>query len=722
MADAPATFSESWYRVAGQRLALRPNVRTQRQTFRGERWIVLQNPLTNQFFRLRPEAYEFVARLGPDRTVEEVWRECLERAPDSAPGQEAVIQLLAQLYHANLLQYQLAADTAQVFQRFEKTRQREFRSRLLNIMFARFPLLDPDPFLVRTLPLVGKFISALGAVLWLAMVGWGLKIVADNFPALRDQAQGLIAPDNLFLLYLGLIIVKTLHEFGHAYFCRRFGGEVHVMGILLMIFTPVPYMDATAAWGFRERWKRMLVGAAGMIVELLVAAVAAVVWSRTGQGTVHSLAYNIMMVASVSTLVFNLNPLLRFDGYYILSDLLGIPNLNQRANRQLRYWAERHLFGLRKESSPAHSRSEAGWLGVFGIASGIYRVFVFGGILLVIADRFLLIGLIMAAVCAVAWIAVPTIQFIRYLAASPKLDRHRIRAVAVSTALAAVLVGILQFVPFPAHFRAPGVIRSQQWAEVHNPTSGYAVRLLARPGEPVEAGRPLLEMANPELDLELARARAAHDEVQARIRQALQDAVPNLKPLESVLESTRKNLQRLEADRAALTVTASQSGVWVGPALETLPGRWLPKGSDLGLLVDPTRFQFHAIVRQEDGDRLFSRSFPGAEVRLPGQAHRVLAVGPVQVIPAERQRLPSPALGWQAGGPVATAPRDPEGRQAVEPFFELRGDLVASAETAAREGLQHGRAGRIRLDLPHEPLLPRWIRALRQLLQKRYQV
>src|SRR5512147_386896 len=162
MAEQLETFSESWYRVSRQRICLRPGIHVRRQNFRGERWIVLENPFSNQFFRLRPAAYEFVARLRPDRTVEEVWKECLERFPDQAPGQGAVIQLLAQLYFANLLQYDLAADSAQLFERYKKRRQREIGSRFLNIMFMRFPLLDPDYFLVRTLPVVGKLISPFG--------------------------------------------------------------------------------------------------------------------------------------------------------------------------------------------------------------------------------------------------------------------------------------------------------------------------------------------------------------------------------------------------------------------------------------------------------------------------------------------------------------------------------------------------------------------------------
>src|SRR6185436_17750799 len=168
MAGAPATFSESWYRIANQRLWLRPGVQVRRQNYRGERWIVLDNPFSNQFFRIRPAAYEFVARLEPRRTVQQAWQECLDRFPDEARGQESVIQLLSQLYHANLLQYENAADSAQLFERHRQRREREVRAQLLNLMFMRFPLLDPDRFLVRALPVIGKFISPFGALLWLA--------------------------------------------------------------------------------------------------------------------------------------------------------------------------------------------------------------------------------------------------------------------------------------------------------------------------------------------------------------------------------------------------------------------------------------------------------------------------------------------------------------------------------------------------------------------------
>jgi putative peptide zinc metalloprotease protein len=753
MAEPLPTFSESWYRIATLRVHLRPDVIVRRQLYRGERWIVLQNPFSSRYFRLRPAAYEFVARLRPARTVQEVWQECVARFPDDAPGQEAVIRLLSELYYANLLHYE-QADSAQLFERHKQGRQRQIAARLLNLMFMRFPLLDPDQFLVRTMPVVGKFVSRFGAVLWFVVVGFAVKVVIDNFPALRVQGQGVLAPGNLALLYVALVFIKTIHEFGHAYFCRKFGGEVHVMGVLLMIFTPVPYMDASSSWGLRSRWQRVLVGAAGMIVELFVAALAAFVWAKTAPGTLHSLAYNVMFIASVSTLIFNLNPLLRFDGYYILSDLLEIPNLAQRSSGQLRHLWERYVFGVRASESPADTASESVWLVVYGITSGIYRVVVFAGVLLLVADRFLILGILMALICAVSWVTVPVGKFIYYLAASPRLGRVRLRATAISAALLAVLLVLLAVVPFPYHFRAPGVVMAQQRTEVVNDVAGIVQKMLAVPGTKVSSGQPLLQFTNEELELDLKDVSARLAESDARLRQALSRTNADLKPLQSRFVSVTNRFAKLSADRAALTVRARHDGIWVAPRIEDILGRRLARGTALGLIVDSRSFEFVATVLQTDADAAFARgssvapsSFkpesraepmartnlaslvqPGAshneapsssnpaQVRLHGQADSVVGVTRWSVVPGGKQKLPSPALGWVAGGEIPVSPNEPD--KATELFFEVHADLAATPGVA----MFHGRSGSIRFALPSEPLLPRWFRRLGQLLQKRYQL
>ena len=460
MAVSGKTFSESWHRVAGLKVSLRPTVEVRKQYFRGERWYVLEDPFNNQFFRLRPEAYDFVSRLRPDRTVEAVWEECLSRSPDDAPGQEDAIQLLGQLYFANLLYFDAPGDSEALFERYRKRRERQIRSTLLSVMFMRIPLLDPDPFLKRVMPLLRVLVSPLAALVWFAVVGTALKVVIDNFDGAANQTQAILAPDNLALLYLGLVVVKTVHEFGHAIVCRRFGGEVHTMGVMLLVFTPLPYMDATSSWAFRSRWSRALVGAAGMISELFVAALATFVWANTGAGAVNSLAYNMMFVASISTVIFNINPLLRFDGYYILSDLVDIPNLSSRSFGQLKHMLERYGFGYRQSSSPAETVREGSFLAGFGVLSAIYKVIVFVGIVLFVADKLFLAGLVMAAVCVFAWMVVPLVRLIKYIAMGPHLARQRARVAAVSLGTLALIVGFFGFFPFPNHFRAPGVLEA----------------------------------------------------------------------------------------------------------------------------------------------------------------------------------------------------------------------------------------------------------------------
>jgi putative peptide zinc metalloprotease protein len=712
------TFHESWYRIADQRICLRRDVKARRQMYRGRRWYVLFDPFNNEFFRLSPNAYEFVVRLNMNRTVEQVWEETLTRDAANAPGQEEVIHLLAQLYHANLLHYEMPADSERLFERYRKRRQRILQASFQNIMFMRIPLLDPDEFIRRCLPAVRWLISPLGAAIWLLVVAAAVKVGIDHASELWQQTQGILAPSNLFLLYVGLVVAKALHEFGHAFICRRFGGEVHTMGVMFLIFSPIPYMDATSAWAFRSKWKRALVGAAGMVTELFVAALAMFVWAGTGPGVIHTLAYNMVFVASVSTIVFNINPLLRFDGYYILSDLLDIPNLHAQAFLQLRHLVERYAFGCKKSESQAGSRREAAWLTLFGITSGIYRVVVFGGILVFVADRFLLAGIIMAAVCLVAWVLAPAGALIRYLATSPRLERARLRAVLVSVSTVALILGFLYFCPFPSSIRAPGVIEAAAHTMVVNTVEGQVTEVLAPSEATVKAGDPLVRMANGELDLELARMEAIRDETLARRTQAMQERQADIRPLESRISAIEERLANLRKKQDELVVRAGIDGMWISPHAAERKGMFIPRGTSLGQIVDTRSLFFSAVVSQDESFHFFAGKVRSSEVKLAGQSEVSVPVVRCDVIPAEQTTLPSLALGWRGGGDVAVDVRDSGGVRTAEPFYQVR--ALLSGHTPA--ALFHGRSGRVRFQLVPEPLLRQWGRAFRQLLQKRYQL
>jgi len=718
MARTGKTFSESWHRVANLKVSLRPTVRVHRQFFRGERWYVLHDPFNNQFFRLRPEAHDFVIRLGPDRTVEQIWEDCLNRHPDEAPGQEDVIQLLTQLYYANLLYFEMPPDSAKLFERYKKRRQREIQSRLLSIMFARFPLLDPENFLKRVMPLIKLLVSPFGAIVWLVAVIAAGKVVVDHFDAAFDQFQGVLAPENLFLLYLGLVVIKTLHEFGHAIVCKRYGGEVHTMGVMLLVFTPLPYMDATSSWSFKSRWQRALVGAAGMITEFFVAALAVFLWAYTSPGTLHSLAYNMMAVASVSTVIFNGNPLLRFDGYYILSDLLDIPNLYPRSMRFLRHLVERYVFGYKDSVSPAQGFKEASWMCSYGILSGIYRFVVFTGVILFVADKWLLAGLLMALVCVISWGIVPLFRLTTYLSSSPRLARTRTRAVAIIAGAFVLVVILLAVIPFPNRFRAPGVMEALQYVKVVNDAPGYVEKVLARPGAEVRLGAPLVTLANRELELETEAALAQREEAMAMVRKARQMEKADLEPLLKRLDTVETKLKDLMVQKESLTVKARESGIWVAPKIQELLGSWLPRGTTIGEIVNHGDFRFSAVVSQEEASELFTGHIEKAEVRLYGQSGNNLDVRDYQIIPFQHEKLPSAALGWLGGGEVPISTKDQTGRQAAEPFFQIYAHVIPGADVL----LLHGRSGKLRFTLDSKPLVFQWGRMFLQLLQRRYQI
>lgn len=708
------TFSDVWHRVAGLQVALRPTVRVRKQLFRGETWYLVHDPFNNNFFRIRPEAHQLVTRLAPDRTIGNVWADCLARYPDAAPGQADVVELLAQLHHANLLYYRGAADPAKVFERHERRRQRELQSSVLSVMFARMHLFDPDPLLDRLAPLIRLAFGPLGALIWLVVVAIGAKTALEARHLLGLQSEGLLAPDNWALLYVALVGLKVLHELGHAAMCKRFGGEVHSTGVMLMVFTPLPYMDATSAWGFRSRWHRALVGAAGMIVELFVAALATLVWSRTGQGTaLHALAYNVMCVAGVSTLVFNVNPLLRFDGYYIFSDLVDVPNLHQRASEQLTHLAERYLLGYRDSRSPAQTMTGALGLTAFGLASNVYRLFVSLGIVFFVADRFLLVGLVMAAFCVFAWTVLPLGQLLHYLLTSPKLARTRLRAWLVAGGAVGGVVALLAIIPAPVRFRAPGVLEAIEHVQVTADAPGRVAAARAISGARVKAGDVLVELANPEIDLDLAAARAQLVEIEAREQKAAGHSAVDLAPARRRKEEVQRRLDRLEAQRASLTVRAKIGGTWVAP--RELAGTWVARGGSLGQIVDDSSFRFAAVVPQDEAGSVFARPPEKAEVRLIGDAGRTLAVAAPQVIPFQARRLPSAALGWRGGGQMAVSQADASGLETTEPFFRVHATLAPAPR------LMHGRSGLLRLTLGSEPLLFQWGRRLMQLVQRRYQ-
>ncbi len=717
MANRNQTFSESWYRIADVKASLRPTVRARKQRFRGEDWVVIQDPFNNKFFRLRPESYAFVSRLEPGRSIEETWELCLELDPENTPGQEDVVQLLTQLHLANLLYYNSPSDSENFFARYRERKQRELRAKLIGIMFMRIPILDPDRFLKRLDKVIGAIVGWQGALVWLVVMLSALKVVIDNLDALGDQAQLVLAPDNIFLLYMSLVLIKTLHEFGHGLICRHLGGEVHIMGVMLIVFTPLPYVDTTSSWAFRSRWQRALVGCGGMLVELFIAALAIFVWANTGAGVIHSLAYNIIFIASISTILFNANPLLRFDGYYILSDLVDVPNLYTRGQAQLKYLAEKYLYGCEDLPPVTQKFKDAFWLGTYGVLAMVYRLVIFVGIILFVGDKYLILGALMAVILLALWIVRPPFLFINYLFTSVSLAKTRTRAFVVSIGLFLIAFLMLGVLSFPDSFRAPGVMQSNKFVQLVNDAPGYLEEVLVKPGDYVKHGTPLLRLSNWQLENQINIVRAQWTQVINTERKAQSASNADIEPIEKRKASILAKMQRLLAMKESLVVSARQNGIWVAPYVDDLVGSWLARGSSLGLVLDPDNFYFSAVIPQDEASDLFDEEIISASVRLYGQESEDMPVESHEIIPFQHDKLPSAALGWRGGGDIAVSIGDSQGIVAIEPFFRINATVHPNNDTI----VLHGASGLIRFSLTEKPLLVQWERSVRQLLQRRYQ-
>lgn len=710
-------FSPSWYRVAALTPRIRSHAQIRRHQYRGQTWYVLRDLSSDRVHRFSPAGYLIIGLMDGRRTVQQVWDTAIERLGDDAPTQDELIGLLSQLHGADVLQSDVPPDVAEMLQRRERFERGVFRSRWMNPLSWKFPLVDPERFLRRLLPAARHLFGAAGGLLWLAVVVPALVLAAVHWNDLsRNFLDRMLLPQHAVLLWLSFPVIKTLHELGHAMAVKAFGGEVHEMGVIVLVLTPVPYVDASSASAFRSKWQRVTVGAAGMLVEFFVAALAMFVWVAAEPGLVRSLAYNAIVIAGISTVLFNANPLLRYDGYYILADLLEIPNLYNRSRAYCGYLAERYLFGQAEAEPPDATAAERAWFVAHAALAFVYRVVVVVGIMLFIIGRSFYVGVALALVALGGWVIGPVGKAVRHLVSSPRLRRVRVRAIAVS--VAGVIAGglILGAVPVPFRSRAEGVIWVPDDALVRAETEGFVSRIAARVGARVRPGETLVECDDPML-----RARA---EVLAARQRELRARYDEQRPVDPVraeivraeLAYVTTELARVRERLAGLVLKSRAHGTLVVPDAESLAGRFVRKGDLLAYIVDLDMLTIRTVVPQTSIDLIRQRT-RAIDVRLAERLDDVRRARLRREVPGGSDRLPSAALGSEGGGAVAVDPRDPKGVTAVQRVFQL--DL----ELRAPSGLVNiGGRVYVRFDHGWEPLAVQWYRDLRQLFLARFSV
>jgi putative peptide zinc metalloprotease protein len=709
-------LASDWYRAAPLRPRLRGHVEIHRQRFRGETWHIVQDLHSGRYHRISPAANLMVSLMDGRRTMQRLWELACERFPDDPPTQSETIRLLAQLHNSDLIAGDLPPDIAEMGRRHHDQRRRSMLALIRNPLALRLPLFDPDAVLDATVGLVRPVFTVWGFLAWLLLVATGVVLATLNWSALTENvADQVLSAQNLALIALVYPMVKFVHELGHAYATKVWGGEVHEVGFMFLVFIPVPYVDASSAAAFPEKSRRAVVGGAGIMVELGLAALAMIFWANAEPGLARAFAFNVMLIGGVSTLLFNGNPLLRFDGYFVMADLLEIPNFGQRSNTYFWFLVQRHLLGVKDADNPVTARGEAGWFLFYSVAAFLYRVAITVGIALFVAGKFFFVGVLLALWTLTTAFVLPAFKGLKFLLASPRLRGRRLRAWSLAAGAGAGVAALLVLVPVPHGTVAEGVVWLDESSILRVRTEGFVEEVALELGE-VNAGAVLVRLADPALDSQARLVGAQLEEVRLRLAGVLgSDPVAT-----SLLREQERHLLArqalLQARQDALVVTASHEGRAVIPQGSDLAGRLIRQGEIVGYLLPPGAPRLRVAVPQGRAELVRSDT-RAVEVRLLRDTSRALPARIVAAAPEAVAMLPSPALGAEAGGSFATDPTDPQQLRTLESLF-----LFDVVPTAPSPDPIVGERVLVRFDHGDEPVAFRLLRVLRQLFLARFDV
>ena len=701
-------FSPQWYRVANLHPQLRKHIRIHRQVHRERVWYVIEDGVTGRHHRLDPTAYAFVGRLDGKVSVDHIWNSLLEELKDHAPAQQDIVRLVGQLHQADLVQCELTPDVEELFQRQER-RERQLRWGMLNPLAFRTPLFDPARLLDWLQPKTGWLFSKTFLFVWSALVLAALVLAAQNWTAISTHAGNhLPSARYLLLVWLCYPVLKSLHELAHALAVRHWGGIVHEIGISLLVLMPVPYVDASAATLFTDKYARIVVSAAGIIIEVFFAALGLLVWLNVSDGLLRDIAFTVMAIGGISTVMFNANPLLKFDGYYMLADWLEIPNLNFQVKRYWSWLARRYLLGLTAIETVDTTAGEIKWLLGYGLLSWLYRF----GLMLLIAGWFAGFSLLLAVLVAFMFLypllLKPAYEIFQYLRTSSEIQRHRLRSWTMTGGVIMIAALVITVVPVPYATVTQGVVWLPDEAKLRANTEGFVAEILVPDGSPVIHGQALVRLRNDELAVRKKISSAHLAGLEVRYHASVgQDLVESAR-LREEMDTARNELTHIDEEISQLIIRSPVSGKLVMPHSGEQLGTLVSKGATLGHVFAEQEVRLRAVIPQSDA-QLVRQQTQSVSVRIADQSHAVLSGKLDRAVPSATSTLPSPALGYSGGGPILTIPSDEQGLQTLEPVF-IVGVLVPGSELK-----QVGGRAWLRFDHGKKPLVSQWALSWKQL-------
>ena len=612
---------------------------------------ILEDPVRNTFYRIGLEEYLFISRLNQASGLEQLL-ESVAQTGDTRLNAEQAQAILNWLAARQLLQVDDAAPLAQALELEEKQKNARRFSRL-NVITIKVPLFNPDPLLNYLSPKFSWLTGGWFAALWLLLAVLALGNLFSKWQEFSSQAVGFFSASNVLFIWLIWFCLKLCHELFHALVCRRYGGRVYEAGILFILFIPLTYVNATSSWNFPSKWQRIHVAVAGMFIELGIAWTALLVWAGQPNTTTGFIAHNTVIIASVSSLLFNANPLMRFDGYYVLSDLIGIPNLYSRGLQFIKSIGARWFLGI-SSAAVWQDGPKLWFIRFYGIAISIWRLFILvslGYIASTMAGGF---GILATIGAAAVWVGSPVYQLFKrlpvYRQQNPQVRRHLLLHLVITLLVIAFAV---RFISWEQRIQAPAIVEYQHQYSVRPETEGFVSIVHVTSGQQVRQGALLLTLENAELsytarDMQLQIRQV---ELETRLAQSSGE-LTKLQILQEQQQNLSGKLRDLEADLQAFKVQAQGDGVVVGSDLDALEGTYLFRGQEVFRIVSPEQKKITASASQDDIEQF--RALLNRPLKIDMRSTGLGTFTGIlrQVSPNATTELIHPALGAVYGGPL----------------------------------------------------------------------
>ncbi len=665
-------------RLRRVRVGVRAELETTRQIFNGEPCYVVRDPISFQTFKFSPDDYQVFVALNDSEELGTIFDRLVEREAVDADEEEDFFQFIIHLNQVGILTLPVS-DGKSLYERFMQRRAGELKAKLLGIFFLRVPLFQPNQFLNRTIHLVRPIFSRAAFAIWLISLMICGCIIASHWSEFCDPLATMLTLKNIPILWSLIVFLKIFHEFGHAYACKHFGGDVPEMGAFFIVGTPCAYVDASASWGFGKSRHRIMVALAGMYFESILAMIALFIWTFTSPGIVHSAAQYAVVLSTIVTIGFNANPLMKYDGYYVLGDLLGMPNLKGDSQQQLNNDLKRAFFGIRR---PAIGRTFVGriFLSLFGFASAVYKLIVIFGISVMIAFKVPALGIGLAGFYVVQTIWQSLTKLLGFLLKSPELESNRLRAFVVTTIVAAAAFLSLTLLPIPGNVKSTGVVRRTLDTPIHAPSDGFLTSIEVLEGACVPDRQPLFQLKDVELETKIVETSRRINELQIQMQSESEFAQAARTRAKIHQIGFEKNM--LVEQKQNLHVLSPVDGVVSFSAQKPRLGTFVKRGQHLAT-VHSGEIEIRTLISASDVSNC--RPQPGDPVNLIslGSVSQTMKGEIVRVAPWGSREISEVQLTHLANGSIAVSG---ENHAAEQPYFLVRIRLPAGCGNALPDG------------------------------------